>query len=220
MRKESWLIFVFCLLAGLWLAPSAQAHQPRIVEDNQLVLINNPDMSQAFYGELVGHEAYYLIDLKQAQDLYLQILVPDLPGIAKDKSVAVEYLSELGGKAEPFAKLDASVAPWQKFYEEFAGDNYFKGPDVKQPADIGYYLIKVTSPDNQGKYVLAVGEKEEFPPLETVKAIYTIPLLKKDFFQEPVSQWFNGKIGHWFGGGLLALLILGLMFHRFNRVIK
>jgi hypothetical protein len=52
------------------------------------------------------------------------------------------------------------------------------------------------------------------------KALIAIPQLKKDFFQEPVSQWFNGKIGKYFGGGLLALIILGFMFYKFNRVYK
>ena len=220
MKKESWLIFVFCLLAGFIVAPLAQAHEPRLVPDNQLVLIKNPEVSQAFYGELKGHEAYYLIDLKETQDLYLQILVPDLSAIGKDKSVVVEYLSELGVKATDFAKLDAAGVDWQKYYEEYAGDNYWQGPDLKKSADSGYYLIKVTSPDNQGKYVLVVGEKEEFPVIEAAKALIIIPQLKKDFFQEPVSQWFDGKIGKYFSMGLMVLIIFVLMFWRFNRVMK
>lgn len=220
MNKKSWLIFVSCLLAGLWLAEPAWAHQPRIVSANQLTLVENPGVSQAFYGELKGHEAYYLIDLKQAGDLYLQLLVPDLPGVAKDKSATVEYSPELGVKAESFVKLDAAAAEWQKYHEEFAGDNYFMGPEAKSPAEPGYYFIKIFSPENEGKYVLVIGQKEEFPAMETIKAVYTIPLLKKDFFQEPVTGWFNGKLGKYFLGGLLALLVLGFMFNRFNKVVK
>ena len=220
MNKKSLLIIAGCLLSGLWLAPAVQAHQPRIVADSQLTLIKNPAVSQAFYGELKGREAYYLIDLKKEQDLFLQILVPDLPGIAKDKSASVEYLPELGAKAEPFAKLDPAEAEWQKFYEEFAGDNYYRGPEVKRPAEPGYYAIKISSPENQGKYVLVVGEQEEFPAAEMAKALLTVPQLKKNFFHEPALEWFNGKAGKYAGGGLLAIIILGLMFHRFNKVIK
>ena len=87
------------------MAAEAQAHQPRIVSDSWLTLIENPEVSQAFYGELKGHEAYYLIDLKQAGDLYLQLLVPDLPGVAKDKSAAVEYSPELGAKKSGRTRL-------------------------------------------------------------------------------------------------------------------
>ncbi len=220
MRKKTWLIFAGCLLFALLVAPAAWAHQPRRVLDNQLVLIKNAEVSQAFYGELKGHEASYLIDLKQAQDLYLKILVPDLTGNLKDKSVEVEYLPALGESVLNFIKLDADTIEWKKYYEEFSGDNYYEGPEAKQPAEAGYYLIKIYSPDNQGKYVLVVGEKEEWTALETIKAAYTVPLLKKDFFEQPISRWFNGQAGKYAGGGLLGLIILVLAFNRFNKVIK
>jgi len=45
-------------------------------------------------------------------------------------------------------------------------------------------------------------------------------MLKKDFFQQPVTQWFNGKIGRYVGLGLIGLLVLGLMFRQFNKVYK
>ena len=67
---------------------------------------------------------------------------------------------------------------------------------------------------------MVVGQKEEFGAAEMVKALITVPQLKKDFFQEPVSQWFNGKIGKYTGIGILAVLILGLMFYKFNQVYK
>jgi len=85
------------------LAPDAWAHQPRYLYDNQLVLIQRPDVSQAFYGELKSEPANFVIDLKQAQDLYFQILVPDLPDIAKDKTVTIDYAPSLGQAAASFA---------------------------------------------------------------------------------------------------------------------
>jgi hypothetical protein len=154
--KNNLSIF-FLIAISFFVGLNVWAHEPRLVQDNQLVLIKNSEVSQAFYGELKGHEAIYLIDLKKEQDLYLQILVPDLPGIAKDKSVSVEYLPELGRPAVSFLKLNSGAADWKKFYEEYAGDNYWQGPEDKKPAEPGYYLIKVTSPDNEGKYVLVVG---------------------------------------------------------------
>ena len=80
--------------------------------------------------------------------------------------------------------------------------------------------LRQLSPENQGKYVLVVGEKEEFPAAEMAKALLTVPQLKKNFFHEPALEWFNGKAGKYAGGGLLAIIILGLMFHRFNKVIR
>lgn len=218
--KRFLLIFILSFIASFFIAANALAHEPRYVKDNQLVIIKNPDISQAFYGELKGRAAYYLIDLKKAQDLYFRILMPALPEIKKDKTVTVEYAPELGRPAVSFAKIEPGSAVWQNFYEAYGGDNYLEGPEVKKMGEAGYYIIKITSPDNTGKYVLVVGEKEEFPPLEMARALITIPQLKKNFFQEPLSQWFNGKIGKYFGIGLLIVLAIGYLFHRFRRIYK
>lgn len=212
--------FAFCLVVASLAAQAAEAHQPRYIEDNQLVVINHPEISQAFYGELKGWPAFYMVDLKQAQDLYFQILVPDLPNIGKDKIINIKYMAELGEKAVKFAELAPAEEDWKKYYEEYAGDNYWQGPELKEPADPGYYLIEVSSPDNQGKYVLVAGQEEKFPAMETIKAMYAIPKLKKDFFQEPILYWFNGKIGRYIGLGLIGLIIFGFMFYRFNKVCK
>lgn len=218
--KRFLLVFVLSFIASFFIAATALAHQPRYVKDDQLVIIKNPDISQAFYGELNDRPAYYLIDLKEAQDLYFQILAPNLPGIQKDKTVTVEYTPTLGQAAVSFIKIEPGLAVWQNFYEEYADDNYFAGPSVKKSGEPGYYIIKITSSDNTGKYVLVVGEKEEFSALEIAKALITIPQLKKNFFQEPLQRWFNGKIGKYFGLGLLIVIVFGFIFHKFHRIYK
>jgi len=216
--KHSFSLSAIALVAlSFSLAPAVLAHEPRYIKDDQPVVIKNPDVSQAFYGELKGEPAYYLINLKRTQDLYFQILVPDLPGIEKNKTVTVEYLPEFGAKPENFIKLSPDSAVWKNFYEEYAGDNYFKGPEEKKPGEAGYYIIRVDSPDDAGKYVLVVGEKEEFPAGEMAKALITIPQLKTQFFNKPVWQSFQGKLGKYFGLSLLILIVFGYMFRRFHR---
>src|SRR3989338_6481225 len=89
------LLIIALVFVSFGVASTVLAHQPRYVTDDQLVLIKNPSISQAFYGELKNRPAYYLIDLKEAQSLYFQILVPALAGIQKDKAVTVNYISNL-----------------------------------------------------------------------------------------------------------------------------
>lgn len=220
MKHRLLLLILASLVFSFTAVDNAQAHQPRYVKDDQLTVIKNPEISQAFYGELKSRPAYYLIDLKEERNLFFQILTPDLPGAREDLTVTIDYASALGLPAVSFAKIDPASAVWKKYYEEFAGDNYLEGPSVKKSGAPGYYFIKITSPDNSGKYVLVAGEKEEFPPLEMVKALITIPQLKKDFFQEPFSRWFNGKAGKYFGFGLLIIIIVGYLFHKFRQVYK
>ncbi|MDO8668530.1 MAG: hypothetical protein Q7K35_05615 [bacterium] len=208
------IVFSFAIGLNVW------AHEPRFIKDDQLVVIKNSEVSQAFYGELNGRAAYYLIDLKEERDLYFQILVPDLPGIQKDKTVTIDHAPELDQLPVNFAKIDPNSIVWKSFYEEYAGDNYFEGPSVKKIAEPGYYNIKITSPDNTGKYVLVVGDKEEFPALEMAKALITIPQLKTGFFNKPLWRSFEGKIGKYFGIGLLIAIVFIFMFHKFRQVYK
>jgi len=42
----------------------------------------------------------------------------------------------------------------------------------------GAYTVVVTSPDNAGKSVLAVGKIEKFPPKEMARTIVALPKLK------------------------------------------
>ena len=154
------------------------AHQPRIVEES-FTLIENPEVSQAFYGELKGQPDYYQIQIEYPIKLYVGILLPDVKDIDKDVSVEIS-------KGDKFYHLlDGVSFEWQPFYEEFAGDNYFKGPEFSAGEESGDYTLKVFSPDNQGKYVLVVGEKEEFPFNEMINTLVSLPRLKKFFDKSP-----------------------------------
>jgi len=220
VKLHPFLLSAAFIVLSFALATSVQAHQPRFVKDDQLVLIKNSEVSQAFYGELKGRAAFYLIDLKTAQELYFQILAPDLPGIRKDKTVTVDYLSDLGAKVESFLTLDPISADWQSFHEEYGGDNYLAGPSAKKPGEAGYYIVKISSPDNTGKYVLVAGEKETFSAEEIARALITIPQLKTKFFNKPFWQSFQGKVGKYFGLSFLGLVVFGYLFHRFRRMFR
>jgi hypothetical protein len=218
--KTRLLLIIFFVFISFGSVSAALAHQPRYVTNDQLVLIKNPAVSQAFYGELKGQPAYYLIDLKQPEDLYFQILEPDLPEIQKDKTVAVDYALVLSQPAENFITISPDSDVWKSFYEEYAGDKYLEGPAAKKFGEAGYYTIKISSPENVGKYVLVVGEKEEFPVEEIAKALITIPQLKTKFFNKPLWQSFEGRIGKYFGFSLLILIIFIFLFRRFHRTFR
>lgn len=198
MNKKILFINIIVFALVFLLLCTVSAHQPRIVS-GELTVIENPEVSQAFYGNLKGEHVYYEIRSDNEFDLYVSILVPDIKDIGKDVSVEVflvnsekDYQKYTENEKEPLIFLNASEHNWTHYYEEFAGDDYFKGPEEKIRAEKGTYLIKVQSPDNEGKYVLVVGEKEEFPLNEIVKTIFTLPGLKKNFFEKsPLTAYFN-----------------------------
>lgn len=196
-------ILIFAFLSILFIPVLVLAHQPRLAESN-FIEVQNPEISQAFYGELKGEPVYYKIDSSEPFNLYVGILVPDILNI--DKDVSAEIYLEKDGQKELLALLDGLNHDWPAYHEEFANDNYFWGPEFEakdaegsipkgRNVEAGVYLVKVFSPDNQGKYVFVVGEKEEFPAGEIINTIKVLPKLKSDFFGKSAWSAFFNRIG-------------------------
>ncbi len=217
-------ILVFILLSFLFLPLAASAHQPRLVYNyspstkDVPIVINQPDVSQAFYGKLNKKSDFYKINLTDDTELYFNILIPDishLKYLAKDaKTVEAAKLSNA-----PIVKIVNNLTQeellfggdntfTEKFYEEFGGDTYWKGPEIKQNFSKGVYTVEVFSKSGTGKYVLAVGDIESFPPGEAWHAIKSLPDLKKNFFEKSVLSAYWNKIGLFLGGGIIVFLIV------------
>jgi hypothetical protein len=204
-------VFILCLVFVLAIS-LASAHQPRLVFDKTSsienpFIISNPEVSQAFYGELKGMPDYYLIDSENFS-LYLSILSPaGISNERKDFSVEVNNGEII---------LNGTNFTWTKFFEEFAGDNYWQGPEIEVNASAGKYLVKVSNPDNTGKYSLVVGRIESFPFGETVKTIYVMPKLKTFFETSPFTAFFN-IIGLFLFGAIAIIITLILIIRLISR---
>ena len=204
MIKKSIFIFLIVLISMQLVC----SHQPRLVYDKASVYeqVYNPEISQAFYGELKGQSDYYSINSEKDFDLYLNILAPDINGARTDFSVKV--FSE----TENFTL--SNQQEWSRFYEEFGGDSYLMGPEFEKNVTRGIYLIEVSNPDNLGRYSLAVGKIESFPLNEALKSIYSILRLKHDFFNKSYFAFFQGLIGKAIGIMFLVLIAIavGIVF--------
>jgi hypothetical protein len=174
-------VFIFLYLMLLLCACSrATAHQPRIVPvDRKPVRITQPEVSQAFYGRLKQVPQEFIIESRVAFDLYINLLVPKIPGIQKDLRVKVN-----GPGKKTFVILQGKKATWTIFHEPFSGTDYYRGPEFRSHVPAGTYILQVSRPRNYGKYVLAVGEKEVFSSADMLQAMQIVSQLKKDFFTD------------------------------------
>lgn len=175
---------------------AVSAHQPRLetsanVSFNNPTIIDNPEISQAFYSTLHGSPDYYKINSDVPFKFYLGLLVPQSPGIQGD-FVSAQVLDSNGNI---LLTLNGTNSTWTPYFEEFGGDYYLKGPEVTEQLPAGTYYIKIFNAENQGKYNIAVGDIESFPVDESLKALFTIPLLKEQFFGKPVTKLFIEFIG-------------------------
>ena len=208
MRNTTLLILI--LAAALFSFPAA-AHQPRIVYGTTPILIDEPEVSKAYYAELRGQPAEYAIISDAPFELYVGLTVPDIPGAETDFRVTITS----GGEA--VAELDGAAHEWTPFHEEFAGDDYLNGPEFRTQAAAGEYEITVSSPDDLGKYVLATGERELFRADDIIYALVVVPELKSDYFGKPKATFLLSVFG---AVELGALLVLGFVIGWLWRQVK
>jgi len=185
----------------VFLPTLAFAHQPRIVESRQTIVLN-PEVSKAYYGKLTGVPDVYIINSSVSFNLYVNILVPDIIGQKRDISVVI--LKD----GRELMKLDGVNFEWKKFYEPFGADTYWMGPEYRAKVDAGSYEVHVSNPGNDSKYSLAIGEIEAFGMKEGISSLTLIPEIKKNFFNESPISFIKSSLG-W--GLILSLYILAII---------
>lgn len=230
-------ILLSSLFISLAFSGIAYAHNPRIVENGVVTNIENPEVSQAFYGTLNGKSQLYFIRADEPFKLYAGLLAPDLPGAAKDfsaeiiqvitfvdgngQNAPIDQAIGLGGKKTTLFALDGARTEWKRFYEAYGDDWYWQGPEtapvdsVGSQSPAGLYEIKVSNPGNQGKYVLVVGTEEQWGLREIGNTLLTMPRQKIFLGKSPASAFFN-RVGLFLlpiplilaGGIALAIFII------------
>ena len=192
------LVIILFILA---LPTFAFAHQPRIVETGDVKVID-PEISKAYYGVLSGESHTYTIESEEAFELYVGILEPDIESAKKD------FVAEIYKGDAMIEKLGGPEAEWKSFFEPFGQSTYWDGGEYRAEVEAGTYKVVVSSPDNEGKYSLAIGGLEFFDQKEGLNALRIIPELKRDFFEESPISFIKSPFG-W--GYILILYILAFI---------
>ena len=199
---------VLCLVV----ASPAVAHQPHVVGDAARVAVSDPEISKAYYGRLPGVPARYEISSRRPFTLYAQITVPDISGARRDYRLTI-----LGPDGQLLAQLSTPTSHWKRFFEPFGGDHYLSGPEYRRHVPAGHYIVQVSRAGNRGTYVLAIGEAEQWGPIEALSALMVLPTIKHDYFHESVLQaWLSRTVP---AIAILVALIL-LAGWLLNRLIR
>ena len=126
-------------------------------------------------------------------------------------------------------KADGENFNWTSWYEPYAQDYYWKGPEIGIDAnaefktsfqvDSGIYFIKVYNATNTGSYSLAVGEAEFFGSNFYEKTLTWIPIL---FYIAPymdIVHWKKFDIRAYLPH-ILVLVIMFAFFFLLKRIKK
>lgn len=162
MKQVSFVFVLFSvfILSGLY----AEAHVPNFVNpriESEIITVEDPELSQAFYGELEHFPHTFEITSEEPFLLSAQILVPDIESSKNIISGIIIETPEKGGRVYEISRLHAEDGGWESHFEIFGGDSYRQGPEYESEVGAGTYRIEVNTPDNVGKYVLVLGKREE-----------------------------------------------------------
>ncbi len=183
MRKKSIILILFILMIFSF-SNLVFAHQPKIVEiadAEKGIVVQNPEISKAYYSELTGNPHYYIIDSKKEFPIYVGVL---LPGKVLNYTLSFELTKNkvllYSGNGENFS--------WSLFYENFGKDYYLAGPEYghnylsTHNVSAGVYTIKVFNELNLGKYALVIGDVEKFSIIDILRMLWITLKLKFSFF--------------------------------------
>ena len=198
---------------------NAFAHQPKLIKyspslENPHEVVY-PEISKAYYGKLKGKPHYYRIISNKDFLFYTGILSPKVN--ENYKWLSLDIIDENNNIVH---RADGSKFNWKPWYEPYAKDWYWKGPEIggEINKDTGFkksfliksgtYIIKIYNNDNIGNYSLAVGEAEFFGSNTFEKILTWIPII---FYIGPYMD-----IVHWKKFDVVAyiphIMLLALFF--------
>ena len=163
MRLLLFILFLFSM--------PVHAHQPKLINYSPTIdsphKVIFPEISKAYYSKLTGQPHYYVINSEDDFLFYTSILSPKI-----NEEPSRFSLEVLDGDQNIVYKVDGLDFEWTAWYEPYARDWYWKGPEIGVESgkefqtsftiDAGTYYIKVFNENNIGHYSLAVGEAEFF----------------------------------------------------------
>ena len=134
-----------------------EAHQPKLVYQSPTIenpfIVNDPEISKAFYGQLKGDPHYFKIVSDTQFLFYTGILIPKVNDTYKSLSLDV-----IDKNNTILFQADGESFQWNAWHEPYARDDYWKGPEIGTdtntefktsfPLAAGTYYIKVYNKNN------------------------------------------------------------------------
>lgn len=187
---------------------AANAHRPLLVKGERIKVVD-PHISWAFYNKLSGKKHEYVVNLKDDEQVYVGILLPYLSD--SQSLVSARIVNEAGIE---IAKLDGKRFAWKIFYESYANDTYWYGPEFRKRLRQGTYTVEVFSEKNEEKYALAIGEVESFPPLAIYETLRVVPQIKREIFEKSPADFLFSIFGVSYIVIVYLVALLGTLTYR------
>ena len=149
-------VALICVL--LLLASSAEAREVVLVEQESsfdLGVIEDIEIEKTLVGTLNDFPHTFEMVVTTPTDFSVDILAPssnENPNFSGILTVEVER-----GVRE-VARLPGSEASWETVSDQIAGLQFQTGPSLDLSLEPGFYWFEVSTPTNEGTYVLKIGD--------------------------------------------------------------
>lgn len=187
--------FVLVCFFFLVYAPTAAAERPQFPlpeSPDDIHVLQEPTILKSYYASLIGFPHMYSLAVEEPTQLKLDILIPDGEIVANDREIIVVKKEKRG--VSEVARLFAKDADWSVFEDSRSGDTYRQGPVSELRLEPGQYLIEVSSPRNEGLYVLRVGYiNPTVGYLTTIGDIYRV----KRFLGKSIVTMVESPLVYW-----------------------
>ena len=216
----------FIFLFFLFLNFGVLAHQPKLINyspsESDPHIVIEPEISKAYYGALTGKAHYYVIKSEKEFLFYAGILSPKVND--SYKWLSLEVMDE---NYNVIFQADGLNFNWKAWYEPYARDNYWKGPEIGIDTNsefktsfnlnAGTYYIKVFNEDNSGHYSLAVGEAEFFGSNIWEKIITWTPILLYISPYMDIVHWKKFDIRAYIPH-IMIIVLLFILYFIFRKI--
>ena len=185
--KSPILVFITVIFASI-----ANAHQPilngeGLTSPETAYVIDKPEISKAIFSQLNGMPQYYRIDSETDFAFYVGLTQPKRGTCPIASTFSFDVLDS---NLHVIDGRDGESFEWWGWYEEYGKDWYWVGPEVGKEFKsdriykAGTYYVRVFNNDNQGQYVLAVGDIEKFTLPVIARTILTMPKINSKFWDD------------------------------------
>lgn len=209
---------LFLLLAPLAFAFPAEAFSPIVTEVSvpyQIVSIDEyADSRHDFLGELKDYPIMYEISVDEEADLQVQIsqrFVSEAEPIPF--SLIVVRKNDRGGGVKEVVRQKLSSEDWAVEKNSMLGMDFWQGPVLSESVQAGTYRIEISTPKNEGRYMLSFGSLDsvDIGFFDSLSSIRTT----QKFFGHSFFRMFVSSYVYWpLGIAVLGFLAYRLWFYR------
>ncbi len=178
MNTNAIVVTLAAFFLTLPVTQAFEALEETVPTQYEVITIQNPEIEQLILGELTDAPEMFEIVSDVPFTLTAEIrAIPNTSGATLPQlSGIIIRQKEIRG-VEEVARLNSSDAPWTVQTDLDSGLVYQAGPYFSESVDAGTYRIEVSNPNNQGKYLLLIGNQQDqngyFASLSDIKRVYT-----------------------------------------------